>query len=188
GVRIEADAIARKRRTLPADVPRRAAVLQALALCRRRFDALAGAQATIQLGALADSIARHAALGGAVSDRWCERLQPGLVRRREILLDRLHGLDDVRVRVEDPIACSCHLRSSSYNRISTSTSAGRPSSLTTFSARASAGRTASTVSNGPSAWIPNPWAIFVKSGGGSSMRMPTTLFSTGRPRAFATVS
>jgi len=79
-------------------------------------------------------------------------------------------------------------REDDQSRVRASTSAGRPSSLTTRIARRSAGPRASAESIGPSAWTPKPRAIAAKSGAGSSMRMPTTFRSTGRPRVFATDS
>src|SRR5437762_10745849 len=188
-MRIEADAVTRKRRALPADVPGGAAVLQAAGHRGRRIDSLPRAEATIQRGALAHPISGHARFRRGALDKGPQRRQLRAIGGREILLDGLGGLDDVGVRVEDSISCPCHRRFSlPHARVITSTSAGRPSSLTTRTARCRAGPTASAVSIGPAAWMPNPCAIRARSGAGLSIRIPTTLFSAGRPRALAIAS
>jgi hypothetical protein len=51
---------------------------------------------------LADLVSRHAALAGHAPDEGTERQQGAPIGGREVRLDRLDGLDDVRVGVEDP--------------------------------------------------------------------------------------
>jgi hypothetical protein len=103
-VRIEADPVAGERRSLPADVPRRAAVPHLPVDSRVEIDAIARTQPTIQVGALADAPAREAVLTRRLSDERAERVEPGLAGGGEIALDRLDGFDDVGVGVEDAIA------------------------------------------------------------------------------------
>ena len=107
GVRIEADAVARKRRPLPAHVPGSAAVLEPAGDGRRRRHALPGTEAAIQVRTLAHHVPRHAGPGGGAPDQWLER-QLGPIGSREIRLDGFDGFDDVGVCVEDAIAGACH--------------------------------------------------------------------------------
>src|SRR5262249_8703422 len=68
-VRIDIDAIARKRRALPAHVPGCAfALLQSATDRRGGSDALPRAEATIELRTFADAIAAHTTFGGGALD------------------------------------------------------------------------------------------------------------------------
>src|SRR2546425_5004290 len=108
-VGVEVDALARKRRTLPAHVPGSAlALLEAAGDRRRGADSLTGAEATVQLGSLADAVSAHASPRRGALDQRSERRERTPISRGQILLDGLDGLDDVGVRVEDAIACACH--------------------------------------------------------------------------------
>ena len=71
---------------------------------------IARAEQPIEVGALADAVARHAALGRRAPDQRAERREAALVGGREVRLDRFGGFDDVRVGVEDPVAGACHKR------------------------------------------------------------------------------
>src|SRR5207302_5211316 len=73
-----------------------------------------------------------------------------------------------------------------HRSITTSTTAGPPPSFMARIARFSAGAICAGSSTGPSPYAPKARAIAAKSTGGSSIRIPTTRFSTGRPRAWAT--
>jgi hypothetical protein len=70
------------------------------------------AKAPIEGGPLAYLVSRHPGLGRGPPDQGPERRELRPIGGRQMLLDRLDGLDDVRVRVEDTIAAACHQRSS----------------------------------------------------------------------------
>src|SRR5262249_51647870 len=103
GVRIDADALAREGRTLPADVPGGATVPRAPGRARGRLDALPRAQAAVQRWPFTDQVARHSRFGRGAPDQRAQRGQLRSLRRREVFLDGLDRLDDVRVGGEDAI-------------------------------------------------------------------------------------
>src|SRR5947209_696214 len=98
---------------------------------------------------------------------------PALSGRKALAGGELHG-HEVMLEVDD------------HRSITTSTTAGRPPSFTARIAPPSAGAICSGSSTGPTPYAPKARAIAAKSTGGSSIRIPTTRFSTGRPRARAT--
>ena len=110
GVGIEADALARKRRALPAHVPGGAAILHTTRDGGRGLHPLPRAQAAVERGALSDLIPGHPAFGRSPLHRGAECRQLGAIGGREIRLDGLDGLDDVGVRVEDAIPRPRHQR------------------------------------------------------------------------------
>src|SRR5262245_28777605 len=91
-------------RILPADVPGRASVLQPARDRVCWWDGIAGAEHPVELGALADAVARHAPLALGAPDLSAERGELGSVGGREIRLDGFRGLDDVGVGVEDAVS------------------------------------------------------------------------------------
>src|SRR5262249_58081333 len=97
-VRIDADALARERGTLPADVPGSATILRAPCRRGRRLDALPRAKAAVQRWPLADQVARYARLGGRAPDQRAERGQRRPLRPREGFLAGLNRLAYGRVR------------------------------------------------------------------------------------------
>src|SRR6266446_5388416 len=68
------------------------------------------AETRIEGGPLAYLVSRHPGLGRGPPDQGPERRELRPIGGRQMLLDRLDGLDDVRVRVEDTIAAACHQR------------------------------------------------------------------------------
>src|SRR5205814_4752991 len=66
------------------------------------------AQLAVQLGPLADHVARHAGFGRRALDQRTKASKSRSIARSKISLDRLDGLDDVRVGVEDAVPGARH--------------------------------------------------------------------------------
>src|SRR5204863_9768155 len=64
----------------------------------------------VRLRGLAVAVARQPGLGRRALHGRPERGRPGAVGRGEVRLDRLDGLDDVGVGIEDPMAGAGHGR------------------------------------------------------------------------------